>query len=176
MEASIKLAKKATEKSNVIVFQGSFHGRTHLAMSMTTSKTVYRQGYQPLPSGIFVTPFPFVYTYGWDEDITVDWCINQLKNLLKSQTSPEETAAIIIEPVLGEGGYVPAPPKFLHELRSICDEYQILLIADEVQTGFGRTGKMFCIDHSGAKPDILIMAKGMASNAVGSTPKLIPID
>ena len=177
VEASIKLAKKATEKSNVIVFQGSFHGRTHLAMSMTTSKTVYRQGYQPLPSGIFVTPFPFVYTYGWDEDITVDWCINQLKNLLKSQTSPEETAAIIIEPVLGEGGYVPAPPKFLHELRSICDEYQILLIADEVQTGFGRTGKMFCIDHSGVKPDILIMAKGMGSglpiSAIGASSEIM---
>ncbi len=163
VEASIKLAKHATGKRNVVVFQGSFHGRTHLAMAMTTSKTGYRYNYQPLPSGIFVAPFPHAYYYGWDEQTTSDWCMNQLELLIKSQTAPGETAAIIIEPLLGEGGYVPAPPQFMQALRAFCDKHEILMIADEVQTGFGRTGKMFCIEHSNVEPDILILAKGMGS-------------
>ncbi|MCA0933645.1 MULTISPECIES: aspartate aminotransferase family protein [Lutimonas] len=162
-ESSVKLAKAATGRSNIIVFQGSFHGRTHLAMAMTTSKTIYRQKYHPLPSGIFVAPFPNAFYYGWDEDSTVDFCIKELDLLLKGQTSPDETAAIIIEPVLGEGGYVPAPKRFLQHLRKICDQYGIMLIIDEVQSGFGRTGKLFSFEHSEVKPDILVMAKGLGS-------------
>lgn len=109
VEAAVKLARMATKKQNIIVFQGSFHGRTHATMSMTTSKTIYRAGYQPLVAGIFVTPFPYAYRYGWDEETAVNFCIRELKDLLKMQTAPHETAAIVIEPILGEGGYVPVP-------------------------------------------------------------------
>ena len=163
LEAAVKLAKHATRRPNVIVFSGSFHGRTHLTMAMTTSKTIYRAGYQPLVPGIFVAPFPYAYKYGWDEDTTVDYCLRELKLLLKAQTAPEETAAIVIEPVLGEGGYVPPPARFMHALRELCDQYGILLVADEVQSGFGRTGRWFGVDQYGLTPDILTMAKGLAS-------------
>lgn len=162
-EGAVKLARQATKKQNIIVFQGSFHGRTAQTMAMTTSKTVYRAGYQPLPGGIFVAPFPYSYYYGWDDDTTTDYCLREFKRLLKSQTAPEETAAVVIEPILGEGGYVPAPERFLRELRALCAENNILFVADEVQTGFGRTGKLFCFEHAGIEPDIVIMAKGLGS-------------
>ena len=163
VEASVKLARHATHKRNIIVFQGSFHGRTAQTMAMTTSKYIYRYDYQPLPGGIFVAPFPNSFYYGWDNETTTDFCLRELDRLLHSQTLPEETAAIIIEPVLGEGGYVPAPPAFLQELRAVCDEFDILLIADEVQSGFGRTGKFFGFEHAGIEPDIIVMAKGLGS-------------
>jgi 4-aminobutyrate aminotransferase len=163
IEGAVKLAKVATKRTNVIVFQGSFHGRTALAMALTGSKTVYRAGYQPLPSGGFFAPFPYSYYYGWDEDTTIDFCLDQLDLLFKSQTAPEETAAIAIEPVLGEGGYVPAPPRFLQELRKICDKYGILLVLDEVQSGFGRTGEWWGHTRSAVRPDVMVMAKGLAS-------------
>lgn len=163
VEASVKLARQATGRKNVIVFQGSFHGRTAQTMAMTTSKYIYRYNYQPLPGGVFVAPFPYSYFYGWDEEQTTDFCMKQLDLLLKSQTAPSETAAIVIEPVLGEGGYVPVPAKFLQGLREVCDEHGILLIVDEVQSGFGRTGKFFGFEHADIEPDIIIMAKGLGS-------------
>jgi 4-aminobutyrate aminotransferase len=163
IEGAVKLARHATRRPNVIVFQGSFHGRTNATMAMTTSKTIYRAGYQPLAAGVFVAPFPYAYRYGWDEATTVEFCLRELKLLLKSQTAPEETAAIVIEPVLGEGGYVPAPDDFLRSLREVCDHYGILLVADEIQAGFGRTGRWFSIESSGVIPDVLVMAKGLAS-------------
>ncbi|MCC7359615.1 MAG: aminotransferase class III-fold pyridoxal phosphate-dependent enzyme [Anaerolineales bacterium] len=163
LEAAVKLAKAATQRPNIIVFSGSFHGRTHLTMAMTTSKTIYRAGFQPLVPGIFVAPFPYSYRYGWDDDTTTDFCLRELKLLLKSQTAPAETAAMVIEPVLGEGGYVAPPARFMQGLREICDHYGILLVADEVQSGFGRTGKWFAFEHFGIVPDIVVMAKGLAS-------------
>jgi 4-aminobutyrate aminotransferase len=163
VEGAVKLARHATGKPNIIVFQGSFHGRTNQTMAMTTSKTVYRVGYQPLTAGVFTAPFPYSYRYGWDDDTTVDFCLNELDFLLHGQTAPEETAAMIIEPVLGEGGYVPPPPRFLKALRQVCDQNGILLILDEVQSGFGRTGKLFALEHFDVIPDILVMAKGLAS-------------
>ncbi|HLF03484.1 MAG TPA: aminotransferase class III-fold pyridoxal phosphate-dependent enzyme, partial [Anaerolineales bacterium] len=163
LEGAVKLAKHATQRTNIIVFEGSFHGRTHLTMSMTTSKTVYRIGYQPLVPGIFVAPYPYSYRLDMNDDEATDYCLDQIKHLLKSQTAPEETAAIVIEPVLGEGGYVVPPARFMQELRELCDHYGILLIADEVQSGFGRTGKWFAVEHFGITPDILTMAKGIAS-------------
>lgn len=163
VEAAVKLAKHATRRTNLIVFTGSFHGRTHLTMAMTTSKTIYRAGYQPLTPGIFVAPFPYAYQYGWDEATTADFCLDELKRMLKSQTAPEETAAVVIEPILGEGGYVPPPARFMQELRDLCDHYGILLVADEVQSGFGRTGRWFGFEHFGILPDIVAMAKGIAS-------------
>ena len=162
-EGAVKLARAVTKRPNVIVFQGSFHGRTAQTMAMTTSKTIYRAGYQPLPSGVFVAPFPYSYHYGWDGDRTSAYCLEQFELLLKSQTAPEETAAVVIEPVLGEGGYVPAPTSFLRELHALCRKHDILFIADEVQSGFGRTGKLFCFEHAGIAPDIIIMAKGLGS-------------
>ncbi len=163
LEGAIKLARQATGRRNVIVMQGSFHGRTHLTMAMTTSKYSYRYNYQPLPGGIFVTPFPYSYYYGWDEEQTTEFCLQQLDLLLHSQSAPEETAAIVLEPVLGEGGYVPVTPRYLAELRRLCDQHGILLILDEVQTGFGRTGEFFALDHYGITPDIITCAKGLAS-------------
>lgn len=162
-EGAVKLARQATGRTNVITFQGSFHGRTALTMAMTNSKTVYRAGYQPLPGGTFVAPFPYSYGYNMSEDDTVDFCMGQLKLLLKSQTAPEETAALVIEPVLGEGGYIPAPARFLQEARELCDHYGIIFIADEVQSGFGRTGTMFNFEQAGIEPDIILMAKGLGS-------------
>lgn len=163
VEAAVKLARQATGRRNIVVFQGSFHGRTHQAMAMTTSKSVYRHNYQPLPGGIFVAPFPYSYYFGWDEEQTTTFCLQQLDLLLHSQTAPDETAAFIIEPILGEGGYVPAPAAFLQALRRIADEHGILLILDEVQSGFGRTGSFFCYEHAGIEPDVIIMAKGLGS-------------
>jgi 4-aminobutyrate aminotransferase len=163
VEASIKLARQATKRPNLIVFQGSFHGRTIGAMSLTTSSTVYRAGYQPLMPGVFVVPFPYAYRWGWSETQAVDFCLGELRYLLATQTAPSETAAMLIEPVLGEGGYVPAPPAFLEGLQQICREHGILLIVDEVQSGFGRTGRWFAHQAAAVEPDILIMAKGIAS-------------
>lgn len=163
VEASVKLARHATGRRNIIVFQGSFHGRTAQTMAMTTSKTIYRHNYQPLPAGVFIAPFPYSYYYGWDEDTTIDFCLQQLDLLFKSQTPAEQTAAIIIEPVLGEGGYVPVPNRFLQALRAICDEHGILLIMDEVQSGFGRTGRFFAFEHADIIPDVIVMAKGLGS-------------
>jgi 4-aminobutyrate aminotransferase len=163
VEGAVKLARHATGRPNVIVFQGSFHGRTALTMALTTSKTIYRVGYQPLPAGVFVAPYPYAYRYGWSPEETEAFCLQEVEFLLKTQTAPSETAAVLVEPVLGEGGYVVPPPGFLEGLRRICDEHDILLIADEVQSGFGRTGKWFAVEHFSVTPDIMTMAKGLAS-------------
>lgn len=162
-EGAVKLARMATGRTSIITFQGSFHGRTAQAMAMTNSKSVYRSRYQPLPAGVFVAPFPYAYHYGWDEDTAIDFCMRELDLILKTQTAPEETAAIIMEPVLGEGGYVPAPARFMKEVRDLCARYGIMFIADEVQTGFGRTGKFWGFQHADLTPDIIVMAKGLGS-------------
>jgi 4-aminobutyrate aminotransferase len=160
-EAAVKLAKQVTGRPNVIVFSGSFHGRTHLAMAMTTSKTSYRAGHSPLPSGVFVAPFPDPLVT--DVDGEVARALFGLDHLLASMTAPNETATMIIEPVLGEGGYCPAPQAFLDGVVERCRRHGILFIADEVQTGFGRTGKLFAVEHYGIEPDVICMAKGIAS-------------
>jgi 4-aminobutyrate aminotransferase len=175
-EAAVKLAKQATGRPHVIVFSGSFHGRTHMAMAMTTSKTGYRAGHAPLPSGVFVAPFPKSLGPGSQDD-RVDQCLAELRHLLLSQTAPQETAAMILEPVLGEGGYEPAPKRFLEGVVEICKEHGILFIADEVQAGFGRTGTMFAVEQYDVVPDILVMAKGIASgfpiSALGASASLM---
>jgi 4-aminobutyrate aminotransferase len=163
IEGAVKLARHATGRPNVIVFQGSFHGRTVGTMSLTTSKTVYRVGYQPLMAGVFVAPYPYAFRYGWEAEQTSQWCLNELEYLLTTQTAPHETAAMLIEPVLGEGGYVVPPASFLKGVRQICDRHGILLITDEVQSGFGRTGRWFAYEHFDLRPDIVTVAKGLAS-------------
>jgi 4-aminobutyrate aminotransferase len=162
-EAAVKLARHATGRPNVVVFQGSFHGRTHLTMAMTTSKTIYRHRYPNLAGGIVVAPFPHAFRWGMTEDAAVDFALAELDVLLKGQSAPDETAAFVIEPVLGEGGYLPAPRRFLEGLRARADAIGALLVIDEVQTGFGRTGRMWCCEHHGVRPDVLIMAKGLGS-------------
>ncbi len=173
-EAAVKLAKQATKRPHVIVFQGSFHGRTHLAMAMTTSKTGYRAGHAPLPAGVFVAPFPELVSDDLESEI--DAAITGFTTLLKTQTAPEETAAVLLEPVLGEGGYLPAPARFIETIAAICREHGILFVADEVQSGFGRTGKMFAVEHVDVIPDIVCMAKGIASGfpfaALGASAEL----
>ena len=177
VEGAVKLARIATGRPNVIAFEGGFHGRTAMTMALTSSKKVYREGFQPLPAGVFFAPFPNSFYYGWSREETVRFCFGQLERLLQTQSSAEETAAIIIEPVLGEGGFVPAPVEFLSGLREICDRTGILLIVDEIQSGFGRTGKMWAHEHSGISPDILTMAKGIASglpmSAIGASHELM---
>ena len=171
VEAAVKLARHATGRPNIIAFQRGFHGRTVATMSLTSSKTVYRLRYQPLMPGVFFAPYAYCYRCPKSEtsperygvSSCCGWALEQVRFLLKSQTAPEETAAILVEPVLGEGGYVVPPTSFLRGLREICDEHDILLIVDEVQSGFGRTGRFFALEHSGIVPDILVMAKGLAS-------------
>jgi len=163
IEGSVKLARFATGKPNVIVFSGSFHGRTAGTMALTTSKTIYRSGYQPLPAGVFVAPYPYTYKLGMSDQQASEYCLSALEELLLSQTSPRETAAILIEPVLGEGGYVAPPAAFMKGLRGLCDRHGILLIFDEIQSGLGRTGKWFALEHFGVVPDIITVAKGIAS-------------
>jgi len=160
-EAAVKLAKQATRRPNVVVFAGSFHGRTHLTMAMTTSKTSYRAGHTPLPAGVFVAPFPDPLAA--DAAAEIDRCLAGFDHLLKTMTAPDETAAVIIEPELGEGGYIPAPARFIVGIVERCRAQGIMFIADEVQTGFLRTGKMFAVEHYGIEPDIICMAKGIAS-------------
>ncbi len=163
VEAAVRLARQATGRTNLIVFQGSFHGRTTAALAMTTSKTAYRAGLQPLMSGVFVAPFPTTYRYGWSEDETTAFCLREFDHLLATQTSPQETAGVFIEPVLGEGGYVPVTAGFLEGIAQRCRQHGIVFVADEVQTGFGRTGKFWAYEHGEAVPDLIIMAKGIAS-------------
>ncbi|KAI9264228.1 pyridoxal phosphate-dependent transferase [Phascolomyces articulosus] len=171
VENAIKLARHATKRQNVIVFQGSYHGRTMGTMALTTSKTIYSAGFGPLVPGIHVAPFPYHQQWSIHKadpaKFDAEWCsqesLNQLEILLKQRSHPEDTAAILLEPVQGEGGYVAPPASFMQGLRKICDKHGILLIADEVQSGFGRTGKMFAIEYTGVTPDIMIMAKGIAS-------------
>jgi len=163
LENAVKIAKAATGRQNVIVFSGSFHGRTHATMALTTSKTIYRAGFAPLMAGVYVAPFPYAFQLQMTEEEASQYALGQLEHLLASQTAPKETAAIILETVLGEGGYIVPPASFMKGLRAICDKHGILLILDEVQSGFGRTGKWFAFEHFGVVPDIITAAKGIAS-------------
>ncbi len=163
VEAALRLSRQATGRPNVIVFHGGFHGRTVAAASMTTSGTKFRSGFSPLMAGVHVAPFPDPTHYGWPVEQATDFALAQLDYILQTLTTPADTAAFVVEPVLGEGGYVPANERFFAGLRERADEYGILLVVDEVQTGFGRTGKFWGGEHFDARPDILITAKGLAS-------------
>lgn len=171
IDAAIKFARFVTKRPNIIHFTGSFHGRTLLATALTTSKTHYREGYEPLPSGIFSVPYPYCYRCPVNQVPTKCnlECFDPLQKAFKHWVTPESVAAIIMEPILGEGGYaVPAsgytkPDGYMQRLREICDKHGILLILDEVQTGFGRTGKWFAANHWNLVPDVMVLAKGIAS-------------
>ncbi|WP_242886082.1 aspartate aminotransferase family protein [Actinomadura litoris] len=163
VEAAIRLARHATGRQNIVVFHGSFHGRTMGAAALTTAGTKFRAGIGPLMPGAAVAPFPQAYRYGWDEDEATRFALRELDYVLATTSAPADTAALVVEPVLGEGGYVPAPPAFLEGLRERADRHGILLVMDEVQTGVGRTGRFWGHEHAAVRPDVLITAKGLAS-------------
>jgi 4-aminobutyrate aminotransferase len=164
VEASVRLARQATGRPLIVAFDGGFHGRTMGAAALTTSGAKIRAGIGPMMGGVEFAPFPYAFRYGWNEEETVAFCLRELDRLLVTTAPAADVAAFLIEPVLGEGGYVPTPPAFLAGLRERADALGILLIADEVQTGFGRTGRFWGHEHTpGVRPDILITAKGLAS-------------
>ncbi|WP_027967131.1 4-aminobutyrate--2-oxoglutarate transaminase [Halomonas halocynthiae] len=157
LENAVKIARAATGRSGIICFDGSFHGRTMMTLAMTGKVLPYKNDFGPMPSDVFRAPFPVPYHGISEED-----SLNALKTVFKTDIAPHRTAAIVIEPVQGEGGFYAASPAYLQALRALCDEHGILLIADEVQSGFGRTGKLFALEHSGIKADIVTMAKSLA--------------
>ena len=157
VENCVKIARAYTKRRGVIAFHGGFHGRTNLAMGLTGKITPYKNMFGPFPGEIYHAPFPIEY-----HGVTVQDSLKALDMLFKVDIDPSDVAAIIIEPVQGEGGFYPAPPEFMKALRELCDDQGIVLIADEIQTGFGRTGKMFCTEYAGIEPDLMTMAKGIA--------------
>jgi 4-aminobutyrate aminotransferase len=179
VEGAIKLARYVTGRPGLIAFHGAFHGRTYGALSLTASKGYYRERYEPLLPAVYHVPYPYPYRNptGPDEAATLDYVFNFIDEMLDTRVPPRNVAAFIVEPVLGEGGYVVPPPAFMPRLRALCDRHGILLIADEVQSGYGRTGKMFACEHSDVVPDIMTLAKSIASglplSAVVATSKLM---
>jgi 4-aminobutyrate aminotransferase len=166
IEAAIKLARYHTGRDKFIAFFGGFHGRTMGALSLTGSKTVQRKGFAPLPGGVTHIPYAYCYRCAYQQrpDTCNVECVKVLEDqYFKSVLPAEEVAAVFFEPVQGEGGYVVPPPKFFDELREVCRRHGILLVADEVQSGMGRTGRMFACEHFGVEPDIMAIAKGIAS-------------
>ncbi|HSP61183.1 MAG TPA: aspartate aminotransferase family protein, partial [Ornithinimicrobium sp.] len=163
VEAALRLVRQATGRPNVVVFHGGFHGRTVAAASMTTSGTRFRSGFAPLMPGVVVAPFPDPTHYGWSREEATRFALDQLDYTLQTISAPADTAAFVVEPVLGEGGYVPASAEFLAGLRERADRHGILLVVDEVQTGWGRTGRFWGHEHFDGRPDVLVTAKGLAS-------------
>src|SRR5436190_16866115 len=166
IEASLKLARFATGRPNILAFLGGFHGRTMGALALTASKPVQRRGFGPFMPGVFHAPFADCYRcpLGLDPESCSAECLDYIEHqLFLHLVAPEEVAAIILEPIQGEGGYVVAPDQFLERLRNLTSRHGILLIDDEVQSGMGRTGRMFAIEFSGVRPDAIALAKGIAS-------------
>lgn len=156
VENAIKIARVATKRSAVIAFSGAFHGRSFMAMSLTGKTMPYKRGFGPLPGGVYHLPFPVAHA-----GVSVEDALHALETLFKADVAAAEVAAIIIEPVQGEGGFFVAPPELLLALRAICDQHGIVLIVDEVQSGFARTGHLFGIQHSGVQPDLVTVAKSL---------------
>jgi 4-aminobutyrate aminotransferase len=164
IEASVKLAKTATRRPLVVAFKGGFHGRTHAAMALTSSGVRIRGHYEPLPGGVHLVPFPDPLRLGaGSAEAAVDRTMAAIEELFATLCYPDDVAAFLVEPILGEGGYVVPSDTFLPRLRQLADQHGILLIADEIQTGYGRTGRFFASEWTGAAPDIVVMAKGIAS-------------
>lgn len=164
IDGAMKLVRRVTGRPAIIAFAGAFHGRTYGATSMTSSSPNYRRGYDPMVPSIYFAPFPQVWRdFDGDEDRASEAALDHLRTMLTSIAPASSVAAIFVEPVLGEGGYVPGPVAFLRGLREICDEHGILLVADEIQTGYGRSGKMWAFEHAGIVPDVVCIAKAIAN-------------
>ncbi len=178
-DGAIKLARVATGRPDVIAFMGSFHGRTMGAISITASNAFYRKGLEPVMGGVHFAPYPSrdLCPDGYDAKQRAEWCLGEIEKLFKYVVLPEEVACFYVEPVQGEGGYVVPDPSFLQGLRKLADKYGILLVFDEIQAGYGRTGKMFAGEHSGVIPDIMTLGKaiagGLPMSAVVSTRSLM---
>lgn len=157
VENAVKIARKHTGRSAVIAFSGAFHGRTMMCLALTGKVVPYKAGFGPFPAEVFHVPYPIEY-----HRISMEDSFAALDKLFKSDLEPSRVAAMIVEPVQGEGGFYPAPPGFLKKLREICDTHGIIMIADEIQTGFGRTGRLFAVEHAGIEPDIVTVAKSLA--------------
>jgi 4-aminobutyrate aminotransferase/(S)-3-amino-2-methylpropionate transaminase len=165
VEAAVKVARSYTGRSAIVVFEGGYHGRTNLTLAMTSKYARFKKGFGPFAPEIYRLPFPSLYRRPekLDEDAYIDFCIQQLEHAMVAQVDPSDVAAIVIEPIQGEGGYVPSPPRFLKRIRELCDEHGMLMVADEVESGFGRTGKLFAIEHYNIIPDLLVTGKSIAS-------------
>ena len=165
VEGSLKMARYVTGRPGIIAFTGSFHGRTYGAVSVTSVKSKYRSHYEPLVPGIYFADYanPFRCLVGSTPQDAVDWALGSVEKIFNHYIPAEQVAAILVEPIQGEGGYIVPPPGFLEGLRRICDEHGILLIFDEVQSGFGRTGQMFAAQTLGVRPDVMSVAKGIAN-------------
>ena len=157
VENAVKIARKHTGRSAVVAFSGAFHGRTMMCMALTGKVVPYKAGFGPFPAEVFHVPYPIDY-----HGISVDDTFAALDKLFKSDLEPARVAAMIVEPVQGEGGFYPAPAGFLEKLRRVCDEHGIVMIVDEIQTGFGRTGTLFAIERAGIEPDLMTVAKSLA--------------
>ncbi|GAC1407817.1 MAG: 4-aminobutyrate--2-oxoglutarate transaminase [Candidatus Velthaea sp.] len=157
IENAVKIARAATGRPAIVTFERGYHGRTYLALAMTAKTNPYKQNFGPFPGDIYHAPFPYEHR-GW----SAARALAALRGMFETEVAADRIAAIVIEPVLGEGGFVPAPPEFLRGLREICDAHGIVFVADEIQTGFGRTGTMFAIEQAGVVPDLVTMAKSLA--------------
>lgn len=157
VENAVKIARRYTGRSGIIAFSGAFHGRTMMGMALTGKVVPYKTGFGPFPAEVFHVPFPIDY-----HGVSVEDSLNALETLFKSDVEPSRIAAMIVEPVQGEGGFYPAPPQFLQTLRRLCNEHGIVMVVDEVQTGFGRTGTLFASEQAGIEPDLMPVAKSIA--------------
>ena len=178
-DGAVKLAKAYTKRPSIIAFKGSFHGRTIGATSLTASNSKYRKFYEPHMGGVYFTPYPSrdLCPKGFNEEQRSEYCLNELKSLFSYVVAPETVAAVIMEPVQGEGGYVVPPKSFVKGIRELCSQHGILLIMDEIQSGYGRTGKMFASEHFDVVPDIMTLGKALAGglpmSAIVSTPEIM---
>ena len=164
VDAAMKMARRATGRTHIIAFSGAFHGRTYGATSITSSSLNYRSGYDPMLPDVHIAPFPNAYRdFDGDEERASAVCLEHLERMFAEQIQPARTAAFIIEPVQGEGGYVPAPMAFLKGLRELATKHGVLLIMDEVQSGYGRTGRMWAFEHADIVPDVVLSAKAIAN-------------
>lgn len=164
VENAVKIARAATGRPALIAFEGGFHGRTYMAMTLTSRVDPYKRRFGPFVPEVYRVPYPYVYRSPFPTaEQTLDDCLRRLREAFALQVEPDRVAAIVVEPVQGEGGFVVPPPGFLPRLREVCDRHGILLVVDEVQTGFGRTGRMWAVEHAGVEPDLLVAAKSIAA-------------
>jgi len=163
VENAVKIARYATGRPAIIVFDNAYHGRTLMTMSMTAKVKPYKYRFGPFAAEVYRAPFPYPYRMDMTPQECVEFCSNELERMFVGDVAPDQVAAMVVEPVQGEGGFMVAPPGFLRMLKGVCEKYGILFIADEIQSGFCRTGKMFAVEHDGVEPDLMIIAKSMGA-------------
>src|SRR6266568_2654762 len=163
VENAVKIARFATGRPAIITFDNAFHGRTLMTMTMTAKVNPYKYRFGPYAPEVYRAPFPYAYRMNMTPQEASEYCIQELERMLVGEVAPDQVAAVVIEPVQGEGGFMVAPPGFLRALKAVCEKYGILFVADEIQSGFCRTGEMFAVQHDGVEPDLLIMAKSMGA-------------